>query len=40
MRILPRPVADKTELDSLVAYLQGLGVANEPPSAPTKGDAP
>lgn len=25
-----KAVADKTELDALVAYLQGLGVANEP----------
>ena len=28
-----KAVADKTELDALVAYLQGLGIANEPPSA-------
>jgi len=27
----PKAVADKTELDALVAYLQGLGIANEPP---------
>ena len=27
----PAAVADKTELDALVAYLQGLGIANEPP---------
>ena len=26
-----KAVADKTELDALVAYLQGLGIANEPP---------
>ena len=26
----PKAVAGKTELDALVAYLQGLGVANEP----------
>ncbi|HTS23606.1 MAG TPA: cytochrome-c oxidase, cbb3-type subunit II [Casimicrobiaceae bacterium] len=30
-----KAVADKTELDALVAYLQGLGVANEP--LPAKG---
>jgi len=35
----PKAVAGKTELDALVAYLQGLGVANEPkpdakPAAP------
>ena len=36
----PKAVADKTELDSLVAYLQGLGVANEPPAAPSKGGSP
>jgi cytochrome c oxidase cbb3-type subunit 2 len=29
-------VADKTELDALVAYLQGLGVANEPAKEPTQ----
>lgn len=28
-----KAVADKTELDALVAYLQGLGIANEPPAA-------
>jgi cytochrome c oxidase cbb3-type subunit 2 len=28
-----KAVADKTELDALVAYLQGLGIANEPPPA-------
>lgn len=28
-----KAVADKTELDALVAYLQGLGVANEPQPA-------
>jgi len=28
-----KAVADKTELDALVAYLQGLGVANVPPPA-------
>ena len=27
----PEAVAGKTELDALVAYLQGLGVVNEPP---------
>jgi cytochrome c oxidase cbb3-type subunit 2 len=26
----PKEVAEKTELDALVAYLQGLGIANEP----------
>jgi cytochrome c oxidase cbb3-type subunit 2 len=26
----PTAVADKTELDALVAYLQGLGIANDP----------
>ena len=29
----PKAVADKTELDALVAYLQGLGIANEPHKA-------
>jgi len=28
-----KAVADKSELDALVAYLQGLGVANEPQQA-------
>jgi len=28
-----KAVTDKTELDALVAYLQGLGIANEPPAA-------
>ena len=32
----PKAVADKTELDALVAYLQGLGVANLPPKEPSK----
>ena len=27
----PAAVAGKTELDALVAYLQGLGIANVPP---------
>ena len=32
----PAAVADKTEMDALVAYLQGLGIRNEPTgSAPT-----
>jgi cytochrome c oxidase cbb3-type subunit 2 len=30
----PEAVNGKTELDALVAYLQGLGVANEPPKEP------
>ena len=29
----PDAVRDKTELDALVAYLQGLGVAVAPPAA-------
>jgi cytochrome c oxidase cbb3-type subunit 2 len=29
----PEVVKDKTELDALVAYLQGLGIANEPQAA-------
>ncbi|MGH8634705.1 MAG: cytochrome-c oxidase, cbb3-type subunit II [Burkholderiales bacterium] len=32
----PAAVAGKTELDALVAYLQGLGVANEPQKGATK----
>ena len=32
----PKAVADKTELDALVAYLQGLGIANEPAKEPSK----
>ena len=32
----PKAVADKTELDALVAYLQGLGIANEPAKEPAK----
>lgn len=32
----PKAVADKTELDALVAYLQGLGIANDPPKEPSK----
>ena len=32
----PKAVADKTELDALVAYLQGLGIANEPTKEPSK----
>jgi cytochrome c oxidase cbb3-type subunit 2 len=31
----PDAVKDKTELDALVAYLQGLGIRNEPTVAPT-----
>jgi len=30
----PAAVTGKTELDALVAYLQGLGIANEPPKEP------
>jgi cytochrome c oxidase cbb3-type subunit 2 len=30
----PDAVRDKTELDALVAYLQGLGVAGTPPAPP------
>jgi cytochrome c oxidase cbb3-type subunit 2 len=35
-------VADKTELDALIAYLQGLGIKNEPTSmaASSDGGAP
>ena len=32
----PNAVVDKTELDALVAYLQGLGIANDPPKEPSK----
>ena len=32
----PKAVADKTELDALVAYLQGLGIANESTRDPSK----
>jgi len=32
----PKAVADKTELDALVAYLQGLGIANESTREPSK----
>jgi cytochrome c oxidase cbb3-type subunit II len=32
----PAAVADKTELEALVAYLQGLGVADEPQKEPSK----
>ncbi len=32
----PKAVVDKTELDALVAYLQGLGVANEPRKGTSK----
>ena len=32
----PKAVADKTELDALVAYLQGLGIANDPAKEPSK----
>jgi cytochrome c oxidase cbb3-type subunit II len=32
----PKAVADKSELDALVAYLQGLGIANEPAKEPSK----
>ena len=32
----PKAVADKTELDALVAYLQGLGIANEPAKEASK----
>ena len=28
----PKDVADKSELDALIAYLQGLGIDNEPPA--------
>jgi cytochrome c oxidase cbb3-type subunit 2 len=31
----PAALEDKTAMDALVAYLQGLGVANEPQRAPT-----
>ncbi len=33
IRGAPRAVAGKTELDALIAYLQGLGVDNVPPAA-------
>ena len=39
----PAAVAGKTEMDALIAYLQGLGIKNEPqpPAAPAKaGGAP
>ena len=32
----PKAVADRTELDALVAYLQGLGIANDPAKEPSK----
>ena len=32
----PKAVAGKTELDALVAYLQGLGIDNVPPKEPVK----
>jgi len=32
----PTAVADRTELDALVAYLQGLGIANEPAKEASK----
>ncbi|HET9818658.1 MAG TPA: cytochrome-c oxidase, cbb3-type subunit II [Rhodanobacteraceae bacterium] len=36
----PAAVEGKTEMDALIAYLQGLGVANEPQPASTTGAAP
>jgi cytochrome c oxidase cbb3-type subunit 2 len=30
----PKAVAGKTEMDALIAYLQGLGIANEPQQKP------
>lgn len=33
-------VSGRSEMEALVAYLQGLGIANEPAAAPTKGAAP
>jgi cytochrome c oxidase cbb3-type subunit 2 len=35
-----RAVQGKTEMDALVAYLQGLGIANEPPAADAAREAP
>src|SRR5690242_17549021 len=32
----PKAVADKTELNALVAYLQGLGIANDPAKGASK----
>ncbi len=32
----PKAVADKTELDALVAYLQGLGIANDTANGASK----
>jgi cytochrome c oxidase cbb3-type subunit 2 len=36
----PAAVEGKTEMDALIAYLQGLGIANEPQPASTTGAAP
>ncbi|MFO1466411.1 MAG: cytochrome-c oxidase, cbb3-type subunit II [Steroidobacteraceae bacterium] len=36
----PKAVEGKTELDALIAYLQGLGIANEPQPAQTAGTNP
>jgi cytochrome c oxidase cbb3-type subunit 2 len=35
-----RAVQGKTEMDALVAYLQGLGIANEPPAGDAAREAP
>jgi cytochrome c oxidase cbb3-type subunit 2 len=35
-----KAVAGKTEMDALVAYLQGLGVANEPQAGAAAPEAP
>lgn len=36
----PAAVEGKTEMDALIAYLQGLGVYNVPPTATAEGDTP
>lgn len=34
IKTAPKAVAGKTEMDALIAYLQGLGIANEPQQKP------
>ncbi|HEY7872773.1 MAG TPA: cytochrome-c oxidase, cbb3-type subunit II [Rudaea sp.] len=34
IKAAPKAVAGKTEMDALIAYLQGLGIANEPQQKP------
>jgi len=40
IKAAPKAVAGKTEMDALVAYLQGLGIDNEPQKPAAASAAP